>query len=94
LHDATGSRERPAAACTAATGIVRNARRRRRRNGSNPRLAAWHDRCTTGAHVSNPAPRSRIASQPEDAMTDLGLLLIVVAFFAVCVAYARGLDRI
>jgi len=27
-------------------------------------------------------------------MTDLILIVVTVAFFAVCVAYARGLDRI
>jgi hypothetical protein len=30
----------------------------------------------------------------RDAMTDFIFVVITVAFFAVCVAYTRGLDRI
>jgi hypothetical protein len=29
-----------------------------------------------------------------NSMTDIIFLIVTVAFFAVCVAYARGLDRI
>jgi hypothetical protein len=33
-------------------------------------------------------------NEGTDAMSDFIFLLVTVAFFAVCVVYARGLDRI
>jgi len=37
---------------------------------------------------------ARNAPQVVKLMTDILLFLTIVAFFAVCVAYTRGLDRI
>jgi hypothetical protein len=41
-----------------------------------------------------PSPVPRVTDAPEAAVDDLLMLLIVIGFFAACLAYIAGIERL